>query len=299
MQKVAIGLKLGLRDRKYGVLGLIAAVLLAGCAPQETPRPGTGKRYSVYLTTDDGPLAGSGEVARVVRERHAPLAAFLVGAHARSRMGRALVDRYRHTPGVTLLNHSYSHAWGNYRGYYLHPGKVEADFERNAASLPQDRRWGRLPGRNSWRLGGRKRDDSRQAGLAADRLAAAGYRVYGWDLEWTHTRSGRPVGDAETLYRRIKARLHRGTLFTPGHLVLLVHDQMFRRPESARELERLVAKLQADPEIRLKPLSAYPVASSASAGSRSGRSVSAKKKENARGDTQASAGALEALKERM
>jgi len=271
------------------LLGAALLVWLSGCAPQSEPVPKSGKRYAVYLTTDDGPLSGSGAVARIVEKERVPLAAFLVGAHARSERGRGLVDRYRRTAGVTLLNHSYSHAWGNYRGYYLRPAGVKEDFERNAAVLPQDRRWGRLPGRNSWRLGGRKRDDSRQAGYAADRLAAAGYRIYGWDLEWTHTRSGRPIGDARTLYRRIKARLHKGSLFTRGHLVLLIHDQMFRRPEWARELEELVRLLRRDPEIRLMPLSAYPVRIASREGERSPPRKPA--------DAPASRGALTMLKE--
>jgi len=235
------------------------ALLLGGCGKESegVSPPGSG-RYSVYLTTDDGPLRCSGNIDSVIRELRVPLAAFVVGKHARSERYRAYLDAYRSNPYVILANHSYSHANGHYSDYYRHPGRVLEDFERNRKFLGLSGKRGRLPGRDSWRLGGRAYDADRSARAAADLLAAHGYTLYGWDLEWTHTQSGRPIGSAREIYRRIRYQLEHGRSYTPGHLMLLMHDQMFGSVAAREELKGLIRLLKSDPQIRLRELADYP-----------------------------------------
>jgi hypothetical protein len=234
------------------------ALLLGGCG-RGPETPGSG-RYSLYLSTDDGPLRCSGNIDAVVREFRVPLAAFVVGKHARSGVYRSYLDAYRSNPYVTLANHSYSHADGRYSDYYRHPRRVLEDFEKNRRILNLSDKKGRLPGRDSWRIGGRAYDADRSATAAADLLAAHGYTLYGWDLEWTHTHSGRPVGSARQLYRKTRYQLERNRTFTPGHLMLLMHDRMFGTVGAREELKKLILLLLNDPEIRLRELSDYPAA---------------------------------------
>jgi len=241
---------------KYAALGT-AALCLDGCAPRPS-QPGGGGRYSVYLTSDDGPLKGSPNLDAAIRETKVPLAAFVVGKHAHPSLYRSYLEGYRNNPYITLANHSYTHANGHYIDYYRHPMQVLADFEKNRVVLGLGDRRGRLPGRDSWRLGGRAYDADRSATAAADLLASHGYTLYGWDLEWTHTHSGRPIGTAEELYRRIKFQLYRGHTYTPGHLMLLMHDQMFGTLSAKMELKRLIMLLKNDPEVRLRSLDVYP-----------------------------------------
>jgi hypothetical protein len=246
------------KSRREFLLGsaAVTAMLLAGCGE---PTPGGGGRYSLYLSTDDGPLNGSGNIDAVIRETGVPLAAFVVGKHARSERYKTYLDAYRDNPHITLANHSYSHADGHYTEYYRHPGHVLEDFEKNRKLLGLRDRRGRLPGRDSWRLGGRSYDADRSATAAADLLARNGYTLYGWDLEWTHTQSGRPIGGAREIYARILAHLERGHTFTPGHLMLLLHDQMFSSLRARTELKKLILLLKNDPRIRLRPLADYPL----------------------------------------
>lgn len=238
---------------------LAGAVWLLGGCGKGPEAPGTApSRYSVYLSTDDGPLKCSGNIDAAIREAQVPLAAFVVGRHAQSKRYRSYLELYRSNPYVTLANHSYSHANGHYLDYYRHPQRVLEDFEKNRRILGLDNRLGRLPGRDSWRIGDRAYDADKTARAAADLLASHGYTLYGWDLEWTHTQSGKPIGSAEELYRRIKAQLQRGHTYTPGHLMLLMHDQMFGTVSARTELSRLIGLLRSDPEIRLRSLEEYP-----------------------------------------
>ncbi len=241
------------------LVGSGAALFLGGCGKGPEPGEPSRRRYQVYLTTDDGPLRGSENVDRVIRETGVPMTAFVVGRHAQSSAYRARLDAYRKNPHIRLANHSYTHADGRYADYYRHPQHVLEDFEMNARILGLSGKVGRLPGRDSWRLGGRRYDADRSARAAADLLAQHGYRLYGWDLEWTHTHSGAPIGTAEVLGRKIRHQLEKGHCYTPGHLVLLMHDQMFRGRGAMEELRRLIQSLQNDPAIELQDLENYPV----------------------------------------
>jgi len=251
--------------RKRSILfqwSLAAGILLlfvGGCG-KKGPQPpvAPNARYRVYLTTDDGPMRGSGGIDEVIRQTRVPLTAFVVGKHAQLNPYRAYLERYRSNPDITLGNHSYSHANGHYLDYYRHPQRVLADFEKNQRLLRLPEKIGRLPGRDSWRIGGRAYDADRTATAAADLLADHGYTLYGWDLEWTHTQKGHPIGSGEEIYRRIKAQLTHGHTYTPGHLMLLMHDQMFGTAAARAELTTLIGLLERDPEIRLCSVDAYP-----------------------------------------
>ena len=234
-----------------------AAWLLAGC--EKGPNPSIPGKPTVYLTTDDGPLRGSEYIDAAVREYEVPMTAFVVGKHAQSLAFRARLEAYRNNPHIRLGNHSYTHADGHYLDYYRHPQRVLRDFEHNQRALGLSEKIGRLPGRDSWRFGAWAYDADSTARAAADLLAQNGYRLYGWDLEWTHTQSGAPIGTAEQIHQKIIYQLAKGHSFTPGHLVFLMHDQMFRSRGSVEQLRSLLSLLKEDQTIRLRYIDEYPL----------------------------------------
>ena len=244
----------------------ISFLLFFGCAPQKptppgpTPTPQPTANYNVYLTTDDGPMWGSHYINDLILSEKVPLTAFVVGLHTqKGPKYLAYFESYRSNPYITLGNHSYSHAYGHYLAYYSNPTGVLADIKHNEELLNLPNKMVRLPGRNSWRLGNRHYDQDKSATAAADLLASNGYRIYGWDMEWMHTQKGKPIGSAESIYQSIDKLLKHKKLFTPGHLILLMHDQMFNNKKSIEELRKLIGYLRSDPRIHISKLSNYPV----------------------------------------
>ncbi len=131
---------------------LLLLILVGGCAPKQPPLPGA--KYCVYLTSDDGPLRSSGAINEVIAAEGVPMEAFVIGKHARPKLFRSYLEAYRANPYVTLGDHSYTHANGHYLSYYAHPDKVLEEFERTKRELNLPEKVGRLPGRDSWRIGG-------------------------------------------------------------------------------------------------------------------------------------------------
>ena len=167
------------------------------------------------------------------------------------------MERYRNNPWIEMGNHSFTHAGFKYRKFYSDPNGVLDDFEKNRNFLKLDTMMARLPGRNIWRLGGLEK--GRGSGAeAADLLAEHGYRIYGWDLEWRHDRKGYPLQNAKEIYSSIKRYIKENRTFTSKHLVLLMHDEMFIRRQSIKELTRLIELLRSDYRCALKALSTYP-----------------------------------------
>ncbi len=93
------------------ILWLLAALVLA-CSPVQAAD------RTIYLTFDDGPLDGTGNILDVLQAENVPATMFMVGLHAKSSPeSKALVARAKSMPLVTLGNHSYSHALNRYRTF--------------------------------------------------------------------------------------------------------------------------------------------------------------------------------------
>ncbi|TIT92806.1 MAG: polysaccharide deacetylase, partial [Mesorhizobium sp.] len=85
----------------------------------------------VYLTFDDGPLNGTANILDVLQAEQVPATLFMVGMHAEANAtNRALVQRAKSMPLVTIGNHSYSHAYNHYRHFYGDTEGVVADMLR-------------------------------------------------------------------------------------------------------------------------------------------------------------------------
>ena len=217
-------------------------------AVKEKTNPDTSK--TIYLTFDDGPLNGTDAIIDAFDKEKLPATMFMVGKHVQ--MSRALREKFEmayHDPYLETGNHSYSHANRKYNSYYKHPDKVLADFDHNQEILHLRDKDGRMPGRSTWRVGNRKKDEPATNGVeAADLLHQNGYTIFGWDLEWFHkSHSGKPQQNVEEIFEQIQTRIaNPKKCFTPYHFVLLAHDEMFQKPWEQNELKQLIDLLRSN-----------------------------------------------------
>lgn len=224
----------------------------------------TDSFYHVYLSFDDGPLPGSEHIDSLVQTERVPVSVFLVGHNIsyNPRMG-GYFKLYEANPFIHIYNHSFSHAAGHYRHYYGDPQNVLADIDQNQQYLQLHNKIVRLPGRNIWRIGSRSRNDTAGGAQAADLLMQQGYTLFGWDVEWQHNpTSGVPLQTAALMEKEIMGRLASGTTFTKNHIIVLLHDEMFRRTWEGNQLKILIDTLRKQPMVVFDALSSYPSYSS-------------------------------------
>lgn len=110
---------------------------------------------TIFLTFDDGPLTGTENILNVLAAENVPATMFMVGMHAEaSPAHKALVERAKQLPLVTVGNHSYSHAHDLYRHFYADTEAVVADMKRanTVLGLTTVPVRARLPGRDVFRL---------------------------------------------------------------------------------------------------------------------------------------------------
>ena len=199
----------------------------------------------VYITFDDGPVSGTKQIIEIINRRQIHVSMMMVGANvAHDAEREVLFLMARGDPYVFIGNHSYSHAHGRYAAFYSDPDLVLRDFELNRKVLKLDHKIARLPGRNIWWIGNRTKYDVSSGLPAARRLVESGYTLIGWDIEWEHNpHTGRPVQSVNEMVRDIEEAL--GYAFTPKHVVVLAHDEMFRDTSEDTELMQLIDALKA------------------------------------------------------
>ncbi|MEO7209657.1 MAG: polysaccharide deacetylase family protein [Chitinophagaceae bacterium] len=202
----------------------------------------------IFLTFDDGPLIGTENVVDVMNQLAVPATMFMVGLHTQADkdMQNSFLMAYNDNL-LQVSSHSYSHANNHYRLYYQNPEGVLADFNKSAALLHFQNKDARLPGRNTWRVGDRKKNDpAASSQQAADLLKENGYTLFGWDIEWQHANNGEPIQSVAQLLRMISNAVEDSTqCFTRHKLVLLSHDEMFAKKENKEKLMELVNGLKA------------------------------------------------------
>ena len=199
--------------------------------------PARAADRTIYLTFDDGPLNGTSNILDVVQAEQVPVTLFMVGMHAETNAAnRALLQRAKSMPLVTIGNHSYSHAYNHYRHFYGDTEGVVADmFMANAVLGLRPAVRARLPGRDVFRLPDYSKDDNSLGLAEAGRedpdyefVAASGFWLYGWDHEWVHESSGKPVQSVDHLVSEIDHLFAYGHFAKPNKLILLMHDEMFQ-----------------------------------------------------------------------
>jgi peptidoglycan/xylan/chitin deacetylase (PgdA/CDA1 family) len=221
--------------------------------------PVTALKY-IYLTFDDGPLNGSENIDSVILAERLKISVFLVGEHAeKSKLLGNYYKMYEQNPFVDAYNHSYTHANGKYALFYSSPANVLADIQKNEQLLNLRYKIVRLPGRNMWRIGDRKKDDGISGSAAADLLAQNGYKLYGWDIEWRHkAKDGAPIQSVDEMVNEIENRLESGNTFTKDHIVILIHDEMFQKKWEESELKQLIDKLRLNNDYVFEHIHFYP-----------------------------------------
>ena len=218
------------------------------------------QKKKIYLTFDDGPNAGTLNVLTAVTEVQVPVSFFIVAKHTRdSREQNQTWEKLKNSTGIELCNHSFSHAGNRYSRFYKEPSHVVADFIRSNDSLHFTNPVVRMPGRNAWRIGEVKHTDVKESSKAIDSVALAGFKVMGWDVEWGFDhQTFKPDTDTALIFRRIENLLRDSATRTPGHLVLLAHDQAFRDEEDIILLKAFLASIRKNPDYELVMASQYP-----------------------------------------
>ncbi len=199
----------------------------------------------LYLTFDDGPLRGTGNVLKILQEEGVAATMFCVARHAKHH--RKLLQQEYSMPNLLVANHTYSHANGRYRHFYSHTFELLSDIE-HAQLVLGGRKYLRLAGRNVWRTPEIKRDDLAIVALRGrvevpqyDSIAKEGFHIYGWDTEWHfHHRNHKPIESAQRLAKKIERLYKNKRLAKPGKVILLAHDFMFKSKKAADQLRRFI-----------------------------------------------------------
>jgi len=238
---------------------LFVVIVQRPLVAQDKPvRPDSLAR-TIYLTFDDGPLEGSESINDIVRREKIKVNVFVVGINAKnSKRLQEYLQMYKTNSWIEVGNHSFSHAHDDYQAYYNNPDAVFEDFLDNEKTLLLTNKLARLPGRNMWRLKDRSVNDVKSGSKAADKLFANGFIVFGWDLEWAHDpKSGSPIQTVEDMIHLIERCFSEKRTVTENHLVILCHDEMFRKIWEESELKQLIDSLRTK-GFNFAYLSEYP-----------------------------------------
>lgn len=213
----------------------------------------------IYLSFDDGPLPGTANCIDICLNEKVPATFFEVGLHqSRSNYGQKLYKRILNFPNMFVLtNHSFSHAYGNYLAYYHQPDSALVDFLKAKAILKPNNNIARLPGNNAWSTQAVKRASGLVRPLV-NKLDSVGFNVIGWDLQWQFNEFGRPVQSPARMAEMVDSLFAFHKTRTKNHLVILMHDPMFRRPSDSLKLVQFIRFLTANPEHKLEKLTNYP-----------------------------------------
>ncbi len=203
----------------------------------------TSDKKIIFLTFDDGPLAGTTNVLNVLQKEKVPATMFMVAKHIK--MNKKVYKKALKNPYVTIANHTYSHASGRYRKFYSNSKKLSKDIRRCDTVLSKDKKATgiscfhplRLAGRNVFRLPGITCDDrglgKKQCAKEKskyDALEKEGFCIYGWDLEWHfNPRNGKPIGSAEKILKNLENIYAKKRYKQKDKVILLMHDFMFRK----------------------------------------------------------------------
>ena len=231
-------------------------------AKNDNQNPIDSTKQYVYLTFDDGPYKGSKNINKILTEENVKGTVFLVGYNAFTKDLKQYVEDYKQNPNVEIANHTFSHARNKYKRFYGNPEGVYEDIRKNEVVLDIHSRWVRLPARNTWRLGNKKKNDPvKNAIPAADLIAKNQYYIYGWDYEWERSAKKSKTHDLaapERIYEGIVHRLDQNKTYEKNHLVILMHDDMFNSDMNAEKLRQLIVLLKNNPKIVIEGISNYP-----------------------------------------
>jgi peptidoglycan/xylan/chitin deacetylase (PgdA/CDA1 family) len=219
------------------------------------------KKKKIYLTFDDGPNKGTRNVLDIVKQEDIPVTFFIVGEHVFASVDQNQVwDSLKIAKNIELCNHSYSHALHNhYSRFYTKPDTVVKDIERTKLELLPENNIVRAPGRNSWRIDSLHFTDIKKSKKAIDSLQSAGFIVFGWDLEWHYdTKTLELKNTADDLLNQIDSLFKNDKTKTKDNIVILAHDQVYKKAADSLQLRDFIQKLKKKDEYELALASSYP-----------------------------------------
>lgn len=254
---------------------LLFAIVLIGCHAKEVKQSviteeiklpavtvtpdSTAQKNTIYLTFDDGPNRGTEHVLDVVNKVQVPITMFLIGQQVYGSIWqKALLDSIRSNRLIEMANHSYTHAHNRFQKFYNTPLNTVFDFKRCADSLQLSANIIRTPGRNIWRLNNINSTDEKRCIAAADSLRQYGFNLVGWDLEWHFDNRLHLEKTSDQLVSQVDTLFAKNQLKIPGHLVLLMHDQVFTDSADASILNDFVTKLKSSGNYNFAVISKYP-----------------------------------------
>jgi peptidoglycan/xylan/chitin deacetylase (PgdA/CDA1 family) len=213
----------------------------------------------LYLSFDDGPLFGTSACISICEDENVKATFFQIGLHqSRSNWGKKLYNRILSRPDLFLLsNHSFTHTYGKYVQFYNQPDTALADFIHAADVLETTNDIVRLPGNNGWRTDS-IRFSSKMVRPLLNKLDSAGFNVVGWDLEWNYTKRGRPIQSASEMAKMVDSMFALKAYKTKNHLVVLMHDHMFKNEADSVQLVQFIQLLKSGNRYQFASLDQYP-----------------------------------------
>ena len=213
----------------------------------------------IYLSFDDGPLPGTANCIAICTHQKVEATFFQVAMHQqRSAYTKSLYNGIRQNEAqFALCNHSYSHAYGKYLDYYHQPDSALKDFIIAKNILGPKNNIVRLPGNNAWSTTNSKRASGLVRPLV-HKLDSAGFNVVGWDLEWHFDKKGRPIQSAQRMADLVDTLFKYNQTMVKNHLVILMHDHMFRSSNDSAKLANMVSLLKANPHYQFRKLTTFP-----------------------------------------
>ena len=213
----------------------------------------------IYLSFDDGPNLGTSNCIRICSNQKVAATFFEVGFHqSRSKESQRLYKEIRQKDSLfAICNHSFSHAYSKYLTYYHHPQEALADFMQAQLLLKPKNNVLRLPGNNAWNIKGVKRASGLVRPLV-QKLDSANFNIIGWDMEWRYNKKGSPIKSPEAIAVLVDSLFRFNLTVTKNHLVILMHDHMFRAATDSIKLNKMIALLKQNPRYRFEKLTHYP-----------------------------------------
>lgn len=243
------------------LLILLIGIISLSCKKEKAKESALPQKRYVYLTFDDGPLEGSQNIDSIILAEKIKISVFLVGSEVvGDRVMETYLKYYEDNPYIEEYNHSFTHGNDQYSIFYGNPKKATEDFLKNQKLLKIPYKIIRMPACNTWRFNHKKQDDCEINAVAtADSLAARGYKVFGWDVEWEHhEEDATPVQSVDEMYRQIMDQLNSGKTFTKNNIVILLHDEMFQRRWEESALKQLIDRLRKEKNIVFEQMRFYP-----------------------------------------
>ena len=218
-----------------------------------------GELRHIYLSFDDGPNLGTSNCIRICSNQKVAATFFEVGFHqARNKKGQRLYQKILKNDSLfAICNHSFSHAFSKYLTYYHHPQEAFADFMQAQSLLKPKNNVLRLPGNNAWNT----KEVKRASGLVrplVQQLDSANFNIIGWDMEWRYNKKGSPIKSPEAIVLLVDSLFRLNLTVTKNHLVILMHDHMFRTAKDSINLNKMIALLKQNPRYRFEKLTHYP-----------------------------------------